>query len=256
MKKIDWKKINWKKIVCGIVVVLLFLGWTYLSYYVGERFPFSKIECTSTKITPFDFWSLVVDICVAVGTIGAVIVSIFHDKIRRFFNAPKAYLSLCDGGIYENINLEVENPSADSYICYLTIENISRINIHSAKVCINDYSHKNKNNWKKDTKAIITNLQLKSKLLEIPTETTEQVKLFEIKAPVNMPGDTNVSAPEIKFNGINSPIKNNNCKINYYLQYNREYIQKFELIVEWNGVWKSRKSEMQDCLTINFKEIK
>lgn len=198
----------------------------------------------------------------AIGTLCAVLVALFKESILNFLHHPDLSFTLTDSdGFVEEIDSSQQNPQADKYNCVLKITNNGTIAASSCFVCIEDIGYADS---KGRTLHKMKDYQNKMKLwwedpyVEIPKGLSKEIRLFNIDAVSGVGTPVSNSACcHLELNGFK--LKDNKSKKGYWeicycIGYNNGEHKHFKLIVDWNGEWKTRKTEMKDVLHIKLEE--
>ena len=218
----------------------------------------------------YGIWEILyylVSIIGALGTCAAVVVALERDSIIRYFHHPELDIQfLEESGFVEDIDLEQQNPASDSYSCIIKIENKGSVVAKSCEVLLDQVSFAEKKG--RSLRCIRDNsnkpsnkLWWESAHVEIPAGISKELKLFSIEAPGSSvtPNEVNTNTVlHLELNGFK--LKDNKSskgywELSYYMVYDNGDHKKFKVCVEWNGEWRTRKSEMKDVLHINIQNI-
>lgn len=252
-----------KKTLIILLVLVLFLGW-FIGWISNKN---SWIVYSSEK--KYGVWEIIYYISAVItafGTLGAVFVALFKDRIARLFSSPDLVLEMNDDKCFcEEVDSEQQTPISSQYQGLLNITNKGNVVASGCEVYI--ASVKYKKSKEKNFKDI-TDAETKRKLfweaakVDLPVEIPKQIWLFRIDKPNSFGTPTSSNAqsaqPHLQLNGIK--LKDNYSEkgiweISYYINNVENGHTRFKLTIEWNGVWKTRKTEMTDVLKVNFEII-
>ena len=194
----------------------------------------------------------------AVGTILAVIVALAKESIFQWLYKPRFTVSLEEDGISEIIRQDQKIPEATSYCCYVSIENNGSLAAKGCRVNISEIKDLSNKKPKLIKSAIRKPLYWTSQYVDIPVGIPTRLKLFEIKNPnsVGTPNTTNATIkPKINFNGCtlnDSYRQKGKWSIDYFISYTNGNAFKFSVLIEWNGEFKSRATDMKEILEVKL----
>lgn len=249
--------------IIGIIFLLLIgwiLGWLsnknmWLSYNADAK---------------YGMWEIlyyIAAIITAFGTVGAVFVALFKEKLVRLFTCPKLILSMKDDKCFsEDVDSEQQNPTSSQYLGILSVNNQGNIVATGCEVLIEKVQYaRNREKRLKD----ITDAESKRKLqwesskVDVPVNIPKQVMLFKIDKP-NAYGTPSASS---NTQGVQSHLQLNGMKLRdnmsekgvweltYYINNLETGHIRFRLTIDWNGEWKARKTEMADVLKVKFETL-
>ncbi len=249
--------------ILGILLVLIagwFLGWLsnknmWIAYSPNMQ---------------YGIWEIIyymASVFAAFGTVGAVVVALFKEKIMRLFNHPEIVLLMKDEKYFsEDVDSEQQNPSSSQYRGLLEVNNKGNVPATGCEVFIEKVQYaKNKEKKLRD----ILDMESKKKLMwdapkvDVPINIPKQILLFKIDKP-NAYGTPSASDEQqetpchLQLNGIK--LRDNYSKkgiweITYYISNNEIGHLRFKLTIDWNGEWKMRKTEMIDVLKVKFETL-
>ena len=243
------------------------LAWLLIGFIVGVAtvilyYCFSDIKLK--KQESYDPWLLAYYLFAIIGSIGtilAVVVALGKEAIMKWLYRPRLKVTPVDNGLMEILNENARVPEALSYQCHVSIENIGSLVAMGCRVFISDIKYsKTANN--RDCKTIrnAKNKQLYwiSNEVDLPVGIANNIKLFDIVNPgsVGTPQSDTPHPPIIKFNGCVLPTKQSQkgCWIiDYYVSSKNGEVMKFYAIIEWNGEFKSRATDMSEILKIQIE---
>ena len=243
------------------------LTWLIVGFVFGVTFVilcycFSGIKIK--KSDSYDAWLLAYYFFAIIGSIGtilAVVVALFKESIMKWLYKPRLIVTPVDNGLMEILDENTRVPEAVSYQCHVSIENIGSLVAMGCRVFISDIKYSKTAN-KRDCKTIknAKNKQLYwiSNEVDLPVGIANKIKLFDIVNPgsVGTPQSDNLHPPIIKFNGCTLPVKQSQkgCwEIDYYISCKNGDVMKFYTIIEWNGEFKSRATDMSEILKIQIE---
>lgn len=218
----------------------------------------------NTKV--YGIWELlyyVFSIIGAIGTVSAVIVALAKETILRMIHHPDINIRFNEEfGISEEIDIEQQNPETETYDCVLKISNVGTVAARSCEVYIDQVSYADK---KGKTLHPLKDYQGKSKLwweaslVEIPAGLSKEIRLFHIDSPNSnvVPGAVPITACYLELNGFklkDRKAQKGYWEITYYISHDNGEHKHFKLTIDWNGEWKSRKTEMKDVLHVKMEE--
>ena len=257
-------RINKRKCLkCARVVAWVLLGIILGSGGVILWYCFSKTTLKSEVV--YDPWQIAnyfFGIIGSIGTLLAVIVALVKEAIMKWLYSPSLNVTLVDNGITENIANENQRvPEASSYECYARIENTGSIAAIGCKIFISEIKY-GKSQTSLKSLQNIKNKQLRwiSSEVDMPVNIPNKIKLFEIVNPNSMgtpSGSSEDLDPTISFNGCelkSSQIKKGFWDVSYFISCKNGDVTKFNATIDWQGVFKSRATDMSEVLKIQIKE--
>lgn len=243
------KKVLRRIIISSILISLAFLivpqlvikDWDNLSTAYSERM----------LILYYSF-----SILGAIGTCLAVVIALFSEEIKKWLYKPNVSIVLKDvHGIEEKVDQDQQTPVADSYSCVVELSNEGYVVAEQSKVRIIDIQY---GNSKDRLKSIKNWMGAKSigKSFNLSVDYPYEMRLINIKNPdsYGTPSDAQTETkPLISFFGINIDDKfraKGLWKLDYCYVSQNGGSQKFSIMVEWDGVMTSRKTEMLEHIKI------
>lgn len=197
----------------------------------------------------------------SLGTVGAVIVALGKEAILRHLYHPQLDIEFAEEfGISEDIDTEQQTPKTETYDCELKITNNGSVAAKTCEVIIEQVGYSDKKGrslrYMKDYQSKTSKLVWESSKVEIPKGISKELRLFNIASPGSLgtPGEESTTC-HLELNGFK--LKDNKSskgywEISYYIVYDNGEHNHFKLTIEWNGEWKSRKTEMKDVLHVNL----
>lgn len=243
-------------------------AWIFFGIIIGSGsiilwYCFSKTTFKENIVyDPWQIASYFFGIIGSIGTFLAVIVALAKEAIMKWLYSPSLNLSLIDNGITENLANENQRvPEAQSYECYLKIENTGSIAALGCKAFISEIKYgRNSSNPKSLQKTKNEQMRWISSSVDLPVNIPSKIKLFEIVNPnyVGTPqeGIENIK-PTISFNGCKlkqSQMEKGFWDVSYFITCKNGDVTKFNATIDWNGVFKSRATDMAEVLIIKIKE--
>lgn len=247
--------------IIGILLLLVagwFLGWLsnknmWISYNPG------------VKHGTWEVIYYIASIITAFGTVGAVVVALFKERLVRLFSHPTLALSMKDDKCFsEDVDSEQQNPSSSQYLGILSVSNTGNVVATGCEVYIEKVQYaKTREKRLKD----ITDAESKRKLtweaakVDIPVRIPKQILLFKIDRPNSYGTPTaqvNNQTPQchLFLNGMklrDNMSEKGVWEITYYINNLETGHSRFRLTIDWNGEWKTRKTEMADVLKVKFE---
>lgn len=252
-----------RRTVIILLILVLIVGW-FIGWISNKN---SWISYSSNK--EYGVWEIIyyiAAILTAFGTVGAVFVALFKERIIQLFSSPDLTLEEKDEKYFcEDVDAEQQNPTASKYLSILHVTNKGNVDASGCEICIAKVLYaKGKDRKLKD----ITDTGNKRKLfwesakVDLPVGIPKQIWLFRIDNPnsYGTPSSSNaqIVQPHLQLNGMK--LKDNQSEkgiweIIYYISNNESGHSRFKLTIEWNGEWKTRKTEMTDVLKVNFETL-
>lgn len=202
----------------------------------------------------------------AFATFSAVIVALFGTEIRNKFFEEDCSVSLVDNGLTEYLGYskETSSPCAQHYDCMVHISNTGKSELVGCQILIKEVEYKIDPNSKYKT---IQKYQSKAlywyqpEMYEhnIMVGDSYKLPLFKIY-PANScqtPDDSESARLKLRILGCGTKLKEKGIwKVKYQLRTKKKILENFEVIIEWNGEWYDRITEMRDSISVNYKKIK
>lgn len=191
-------------------------------------------------------------------TLLAVFVSLEKETILDWLHPVKLDAVLSEDGLSEDADTEQTIVKATEYSGILSIINNSSASAMDVTLEIINVSYKQGSNYKPFhlTRNCFVNLNGNNKQIDIHSKRNHFAHLFTISAPnAKSTPDANAdSKPSLRLIGLED--LNLPCKTNWQIKYRLSHSKgstDIILCLEWDGVWKNRKSEMQNCCTVKLK---
>lgn len=248
------------KFLIALIIFTLIIGW-----FIGFICHKNMWIAYSPEIK-YGVWDIIYyfsAIISAFGTLGAVVVALFKEKIIRMFSRPEISLQLEDNSFSEEVDTEQQIPVSNQYYGKLIVKNNGNVMATGCEIFIEEVKYaKSKEKNLRD----ITDANTKKKLdwgadkVDIPISIPKQIILFTIDTPntYGTPNSSELSNCSLNLNGMK--LKDNHSKkgyweICYYISNTETDHKRFKLTIEWTGEWKTRKTEMLECLKTNFEVL-
>lgn len=247
---------KWKIILllCGISLVI--------GYFLGVFLPLSLGPCeiTNVPISKGDYYSNVINGFVAFGTCSAVIVALFLDEIRSLFKKVTFVIQLNSDEAIEEVENIKGTKKARRYHNSIQFFNNGNINAQNCELYIESavfISDSSTSTLTVENDPI--NWNSGNNIVYIPYQGKKVLLLFEIIAPQKQStpdGKTDMIPATLKILGLkNIEAKAGKWEIIYCLYSTNSKPQKFKYIVEWNGNWEERQTEMKDILKMKLEML-
>lgn len=246
------------------IFLLLAVGW-FLGWLSDKRMWLSYEP--GVKYGAWEILYFIAAIITAFGTLGAVFVALFQERIKRLLSHPTLSLSMKDDKCFsEDVDSEQQNPASSQYTGILNVDNKGNVVAKGCDVYIEKVMYaKTRDKRMKD----ITDTESKRRLqweagkVDIPVNIPKPLLLFKIAQP-NTYGTPTVQADiqepkcNLFINGMK--LRDNNSEkgyweITYYISDIETAYKRFKLMIDWNGEWKARKTEMADVLKVKFEVL-
>ncbi len=196
----------------------------------------------------------------------AIVVAIWGNDIRGYFNKEKCDVEIENGGFVEDVRgiEDDENMSSRQYNCNLIIKNIGPKEIESCTVFITRIVHKEEEKSKGKSIGLSNRMPLywfepNSKSINILKDESRIIPVLRVYP------DNNAQTPDhqnskvtprrisiMGFNIENKYSKKGIWEISYLICNAHESLKEFKLVAQWNGEWHRREKEMNDCLTVHI----
>ncbi|MCE8181605.1 hypothetical protein [Porphyromonas gingivalis] len=247
---------KWKIVLllCGISLII--------GYFLGVFLPLGLGPCemTNTPISKGDYYGNVINGFVAFGTCSAVIVALFLDEIRSLFKKVAFVIQLNSDEAIEEVENIKGTKKARRYHNSIQFFNNGNINAQNCELYVESASFISDNSTTTLTvENAPINWNLGNNIVYIPYQGKKVLPLFEIIAPQKQStpdGKTDIIPATLKMLGLkNIEAKAGKWEIIYCLYSTNSKPQKFKYIVEWNGNWEERQTEMKDILKMKLEML-
>lgn len=231
-----------------------------IGYFFGVFLPFNLvvIEISDAPISKGDYYGNIINGFVAIGTCLAVVVALFNNEIRSFFKKVSFNICLDNNEIIEDVEDIKGTKKAKRYHNSIQFYNNGNINaqncelyVESAKFILGDTS----------TRLTVENEPINWNLYNnnvyIPYQGKKVLQVLEIIAPKKQstPGGKVDTIPaKIEILGLKDiEPKKGKWEIVYCLYSTNSKPNKFKYVVDWNGEWEERQTEMKNNLKVNLE---
>lgn len=247
---------KWKIVLllCGISLII--------GYFLGVFLPLGLGPCEmiNTPISKGDYYGNVINGFVAFGTCSAVIVALFLDEIRSLFKKVAFVIQLNSDEAIEEVENIKGTKKARRYHNSIQFFNNGNINAQNCELYVESASFISDNSTTTLTvENAPINWNLGNNIVYIPYQGKKVLPLFEIIAPQKQStpdGKTDIIPAILKILGLkNIEAKAGKWEIIYCLYSTNSKPQKFKYIVEWNGNWEERQTEMKDILKMKLEML-
>ena len=232
-----------------------------IGYFFGVFLPFNLgvIEISDTPISKGDYYGNIINGFVAIGTCLAVVVALFNNEIRSFFKKVSFNICLDNNEIIEDVEDIKGTKKAKRYHNSIQFYNNGNINAENCELYVESVIFIEKDSTpsplKVEKKPI--NWNLESSKVYIPYQGKKVLQAFEIIAPKKQ------STPDGKVDTIPAKIEILGLKeieptagkwdiINCLYSTNSKP-NKFKYVIDWNGKWEERQTEMKNYLKVNLE---
>ena len=255
----------YNKIGIGLLIALI-------AYLIGNWIPIEllKPNIVKTDVESSHFLSIVISAIAALVTFLAVIVALFKEDIRKFWEFSSLTVSIPDNNIVEKLNAqsgsvqtgEDVHLEAQFYHSRIEIKNSGNISAIGAELYLEKLEFKNEtytNTQYIETSGSPLNWSGTEKFsIIIPPGGKKLVDIVDLIAPEkqSLPdGEKTIIPAKLKIGNVENPKEFNKGKwtgtFGLYSQNAKPY--RFQVFVEWSGKWEKRLTEMKIFLKIDIK---
>ena len=199
-------------------------------------------------------------------TASAVVVAIWGNDIRAWFNKEKCEVEIENGGFVEDVRgiEDDEQMGARMYNCNLIIKNTGPKEIESCTVFITKILYKEEERSKGKSIGLNNRMPLywfdpNIKTLNIFKGERRTIPVLRVYPDSNIqtPDSQNTKVTPRRFSimGFNIDPKYSKkgiWEISYMVCNSHEPLKEFKIIAQWDGEWHRREKEMNDCLTVHI----
>lgn len=254
------------KIGIGLLIALV------AGYVIGQLIPVEQMrpEIEPKSLESKDYYSLIVQIVAATATFLAVVIALFREEIRRWWEFVQIDYSIPTDKFIEVLNENIGDPSqgasqpleAEKYLCTLEITNNGTISSHASEIILESVVLESKeftNPQIIETNGLpLTWGNTNENRITIPPKGRKKVVILELIAPEKEStpeSEESISSPELNFSGVDDEKKFTNgvWRATYLVYSSNCRPRRFEVHVTWNGKWQGRKTEMRNCLKVDLK---
>lgn len=242
-----------------LVTIAIFIA----GYVFGALLPPWFVHLSSVSSEPIsrgDYFLIFVGALSAIGTLSAAIVALFKEEIRSWFKKVSYNIALDSLEILEEITEIKGNKKAKRYFNSCVFSNTGNINAMNCELYLESASFKandiitvlNRNNspikWSEERS-----------MSYIPSNGKRVLPLFEMTAPEKQStpdGKMTIVPGQIKIAGLSPSEAKEGCWEMVYCMYSSTAKpQKFKLVIDWNGKWEDRQTEMKNMLHLKLTTI-
>lgn len=190
----------------------------------------------------------------------AIVVSLEKESILNVIHPVKLEPSLKDDGLTEDADTEQTDVKASSYTSNLLITNNSSVPAMNVTLEIISLEYKVGEDYRPCSlsKNCIVKLTGDDTSMDILAKRSLYVPLFIISAPnaQSLPDDAAQQNPQLIIKGLEDVRQpnHNSWRIIYRLTH-KHGSADIAVEINWDGSWRNRKSEMQDCCTVKLKRL-
>ena len=196
----------------------------------------------------------------------AVVVAIWGNDIRSFFNKEKCEVEIENGGFVEDVRGidDDENMSARQYNCNLIVKNSGSKEIENCTIFITKIIYKEEEKSKGKSIGLANRIPLywfdpNIKTINILKGEPRIIPILRVYPDSNnqTPDQQNNHAIPRRLSIMGFNIEGKYSKkgiweISYIVCNAHESLKDFKLIAQWNGEWHRREKEMNECLTVHM----
>lgn len=245
------------KIILPLCSIFLIIG-----YFLGVYLPLGLGPCEikNEPITKGDYYGNIINGFGSFSTFAAVICALFLNEIRSLFKKVDFVIQLENNEAiedtedikgskkakrYHNSIIFINNGNINAHNCELYIENAVFTSDHSThSLSVENSPIK----WSSD-----------NNIVYIPPAGKKILHLFEIIAPQKQStpdGKTDEIPAKINMLGLKGiEAKSGKWELDYCLFTSNSKPQRFRFIIEWNGRWEERQTEMKDYLKMKLQML-
>lgn len=196
-------------------------------------------------------------------TFYTVVYALFSWKIRNYLYSEEIEVGIDDDNFKEDvINEDATSVTVEKYHCDLLLKNIGRKPIKRCELRITEIIHRTNKTGKQHNlmpkelsylkvpicgeakNSLLEQQSLSTSILSIIPETTIGTPTSNEKTPLHL---------EIIGHNLNQQYDHSGIwNIKYVLQTSDKILKKFEVTLEWTGLWRGRLTEMKNEITIKL----
>lgn len=253
-----------KLLKIGILIIALIMG-----YILGQYVPIGlfKPEYKEEIIGKAEYTRLVISVISATITFLAVVVALFKDDIREYWKRPIIQFCMPDVVTVEVFGSSESESQGDTliatgYISRIEVKNTGNLPALNAEIYLDKLSF-----IPKDSE-IVQSIESSSSALEwngadsmtiiIPPGGKKILDIVQILPPekISTPDSAKSSKPSSIFIGNIENLKEHTkgkweATFSLYAQNHKP--TSFTIVVEWNGIWKTRLTEFSNYYAISQK---
>lgn len=218
------------------------------------------------KISSGELFYYFINTIQAVGTVGAVIVALFSDKIKNYFHKPELDISLHSNDLIEELdNCNGANRKAKRYYNSVDIFNKGSINAENCDIYIDSILFKglgmqNPIELLQNEYSLFWSGSERINNTYIPVQGKKSFQIYEIFPPEEQgtpEGGASKVPPQLIIGNYKVPDEycGGKWEITICLYSPSLKPQKFKVIIEWDGLWENRQMEMKDKLRNSIEQL-
>jgi hypothetical protein len=250
----------YKKCIILLLICVIF-------YLIGNWVPMQQLNPSIQKVqlkTP-EYLQLIISFFAALVTLSAVIIALFKEDIRKFWEFSKIVISMPEDNFFEELNsssskVESKAWEAIKYNSKIEILNSGSIAALDLEIYLESLTFKG---VEYPTSQIIRAdcylkwNELHETKINLSPEGKRTIDILELSSPAQQssPGGVNTDVPaKLIIAGIevNPDFKNGKWTGSFIIFSTNAKPIRFKLEVNWNGRWEKRASEMKSNLTTNL----
>jgi len=249
-------KFNLILIIVGLIIVIpIVLTWIFARLEINKSFGIPELLYYSFQILGTFAMSV------------AVIVAIFGQEVRNLLLVEKCSISLKNGGLAEHLGKSENSssPEAQYYDCFATIKNTGTRELTDCQFLLQEVHYKKigDSRYKKiigfDHRTLYWNFYEEVTTHTLISGDSHTFPLFRIypQNSCQTPDDEKYSKLRMRIFACNMEERYTEAgcwKIKYQIRTSENILKSFEIIVQWDGTWFNRINEMQDVVSVNYKE--
>ena len=250
----------YKKIGLGLVISII-------AYIIGNLVPieFLKPKIKVTEIESAEYYNLMIGSISAIVTFLAVVIALFKEDIRKWWEYSKVEASIPEQSFYEILKNNIEPGKrpleAEKYDCKIEVYNSGNISAMGLEIQLESLVYSGVDFPTPQVietlgHSICWNGQKESKI-NLPPEGKKSISILALNAPEQQssPEGKDVSIPcMLSIAGIENPkdyLRGKWTAAFAIFSTNAKPI-RFKIVIDWNGRWENRVTEMKNHLTINL----
>ena len=252
----------YKKIGIGLAISII-------AYIIGNLVPISylKPSVKQTEIESAEFLGIVISSISALVTFLAVLIALFKEDIRKWWEYSKIEVSIPEENFREVLKSSIDSPNqpleADRYDCKIEVYNSGNISAMGLEMqleslvysgvdfptaqIIESYGHSIFWDGKNESK------------ITLPPEGRKSISILGLSAPEQQssPEGDEVTIPsKLNIAGLDNPddFKRGKWTAAFAIFSTNAKPIRFTMEIDWNGRWENRVTEMKNHLKIELKK--
>jgi len=250
--------------------LLIGLGFATVGYIIGNIIPleFLRPIVVSSEIKSADYYQIIIGTISAFVTFIAVIIALFKEDIRKFWEYSKICVSIPNESFVEVLKTNTSDTPNDSmflesekYNCKIQVKNSGNISALGVEMYLESLTYScvdypTPQEIVTTGSPIIWNQSNESRI-NLQPEGSKRICIFELLAPSSQssPSGSNTNIPAtliIAGIQINSEQRRGKWIGTFAIFTSNSKPVRFRLEIDWNGRWEKRVTEMRNNLTINL----